>query len=502
MIIKLFKLSKALLLNKQPKSQTLPINESYPKLGLMSQNILHFGPLFMFSFVIFLTLAAFSTGCSGSLDGKAAKKAEPVDERDVLGAMPEQSVSQKRAERELKFKDEIRDSATTPIIDPSASERAPAEYGFGVRTPEQIEKERPRANKIAVLAPLVGDVAVFGIDTVDGADLAADEVNAHGGIKGQQFDLLVYDTKGTIAGARTGVIKLARENVSAILGAPTGEVSFSDSKSINDNQQILLSAGSRRRLGDTGPYYFRNTLDDNHGIKRLMEYVVVEKKMKKFALFTSLINDYSIKLSAAFKKEIDVNKAQLTDELYIISPEMTNVDKEETSIPAQLQKLKKNLPDAIIYTGDGMEGAQVIREMRKMGLKIPMVGAEDLMIPEFTVLGAAGAGTMVYGGFNDDSDNPRIKTFVASFKKKYNRTPSRVAALSYDAYYMLAKSMNASKSMRPSHLRDALAELKGFEGVTGKIEMGKNREAIKEPFILEMQSKGGQYRFVSVKEPL
>ncbi len=416
--------------------------------------------------------------------------------------MPEKGVADKRAKREANFVEEVSDPTKSPIVDPSATEKAPAEYGFGTKTEAQIEKERLRANKIAVLAPLVGDVEVFGKDTVDGVELASDEIEARGGIHGQKYDLLVFDTKGSMEGARVGVQNFIRENVAGIIGAPTGEVSFSASKAINDNQLILISAGSRRRLGDTGPYYFRNTLNDNYAIKRLTEYLFVEKKMKKFALFTSLVNDYSIKLSAAFKAEIEINKGQLTHELYLMSAEMTHVGQEEASIPAQLQKLKGNIPDAIIYTGDGAEGAQVIAEMRKMGIKIPMVGAEDLMVPEFTGLGAATAGTVVYGGFNEDSDNPRIKAFVANFKKKYNRMPSRVAALSYDAYYMMAQAIEKAKSLRPSHIRNALAEIKDFEGVTGKTTMDKNREAIKEPFLFEMKSKGNQYRFVAIKEPL
>ncbi len=458
--------------------------------------------LYAISAILILSLATFSSGCSGGQEAKTDQKGENSQDTNLLGATPDPKVGEKRAQREADFKKEMHDPGKSPILDPSASEKAPAEFGFGVKTEAQIAQELPRENKIGVLAPLVGDVKVFGQDTSDGAEMASDEINSHGGIRGKQYDLLVYDTKSSIAGARAGVENLARQGVAGIVGAPTGEVSFSASKLINDDQLILLSAGSRRRLGDTGPYYFRNTLNDKHGIKRLMEYVINERKLKKFALFTSLINDYSIKLSAAFKAEIENNKGELTHELYIISSAMSNVDQDETSIPAQLKKLKGNLPDAIIYTGDGMEGAQVLKEMRKMGLKIPMVGGEDLMVPEFTSMGAAANGTLVYGGFNEDSENPRVKTFVTDFKKRFNHSPSRVAALSYDAYYMLAQAIGNAKSMRPSHLRNALAEIKDFKGVTGNITMDKEREAIKEPFIFEMKNKDNQYRFVAMKEPL
>ena len=124
------------------------------------------------------------------------------------------------------------------------------------------------------------------------------------------------------------------------------------------------------------------------------------------------------------------------------------------------------------------------------------------MVSEYAAAGEPAVGTMVYGGFNVNSENPRVKKFVDNFKKRYKREPSRVAALSYDAYYMLAKGIEKSPSLRPSHVRKSIMGLKDFPGVTGITSMNPNREAVKEPFLFEMAGKDGKYSFVSVKEPL
>lgn len=444
-----------------------------------------------------LVLFISSYGCKSEKPG--ARGADEPEVADLAGP----NVAENRLKREQEFQKELKDMNKSPVAQQGVSvEKAAPQYDFEKKTETDIRKELERQNKIAVLGPFTGELDFYGKDASDGAEMAADEINDRGGIKKQKYDLLVYDTKGSMDGARAGVKKFVDERVAAIVGAATGEVSFSATKTLNDNQMILVSAGSRRRLGDSGPYNFRVTLDDNQGIKRLVEYVVKEKKWKNFALFTTLVNDYSIKLTAAFKGDLVNQNANITQELYLWSPQTSNIQKEESSIPAQISKLKANIPDALVYTGDGTEGAELIKEMRKQGINIPIIGCEDLMVPEFVSLGKAAEGTVIYGGFNVNSSNPKVKKFVDDYKKRYNRPPSRLSALAYDAYYMIAEGLDKAPDLRPTHMRDSLMGIKDFHGVTGVTTFGPNREAIKEPFIFEFEKKDSKYEFYAMREPL
>jgi branched-chain amino acid transport system substrate-binding protein len=381
------------------------------------------------------------------------------------------------------------------------TDRAPAEYGYGVKTEKEIQKEKPRAPSIAVLGPMTGELEFFGNEASNGAELASDELDAEGGINGTEFDLLVFDTKGRIAGARQGIATFVDHGVLAIVGAATGEVSFSASKQLNDNQLIMISAGSRRRLGDTGPYNFRITLDDSEAVKSLMGYIVKEKKWANFAVFSSVVNDYSIKLTASFKNAMFAHNLNLTHELFLWPASMQNQSVDDISIAAQIRKLKKNTPDALIYTGEGKEAREIVKEMRKQRIYIPLVGSEDLMIPEFTSLGKDAYGTIVFGGFNVNAVAPNVQKFVKAYTDKFGKPPTRLSALSYDAYRMLAQAIKVSPSLRPSHVRKALTSIKNFKGVTGKTTITTSGEAVKEPFIFEFMEKGGNPTFIEVKGP-
>ncbi len=381
------------------------------------------------------------------------------------------------------------------------SDKAPAEYGYGEKTEKEIEMEKPRAPSIAVLGPLTGELEFYGNEASNGAELASDELDAKGGINGQEFELLVFDTKGQIAGARQGIQAFTDRKVLAIVGAATGEVSFSASKQLNDNQLIMISAGSRRRLGDTGPYNFRITLDDLQAVKSLIGYIVKEKKWKNFAILSSVVNDYSIKLTASFKNALYDYNLNLTHELFLWPEAMTHQSAEDTSITVQINKLKKNTPDALIYTGEGKEAGEIVREMRKQGINIPLVGSEDLMIPEFTSLGSDAYGTMVYGGFDVNAENPMVRKFVEAYTRKFGQPPTRLSALSYDAYRILSQAIRISPSLRPNHVRQALTSIKNFAGVTGKTSITSTGECIKEPFIFEFMEKDGNPVFKGVKGP-
>lgn len=444
--------------------------------------------------VLAVFIALCVTACVASKDREAVEK-----EKSMISA-PMEGVDSKRAKREAEFQKDLKDPIKNPVHEKSAEEEAAPTAGFGEKNEVEIQREKPRAAKIGVLAPISGELEFFGTEAMNGAELASDELDAAGGVKGQMFEMVVFDTKGSVAETQKGVDALLDQKTLAVVGAGTGEVSFSATKLVNDHQLILVSAGSRRRLGDSGPYNFRITLDDDVAIKGLLDYIVANKKWKNFALFSSVVNDYSVRLNATFKAEIMNHNLNVSDELFLWGKGMTNVSEEDTSIPAQLAKLKKNPPDALVFTGDAEEAKDLVVEMRKQGINVPLLGGEDIMAPEFTGLGQKAEGTLVYGGFNPDSPKPKVKKFVDAYRKQYKKDPTRLSALAYDGFNIIVEGVKTAPSLRPSHVREAMNVIKDFEGVTGKITFTQSREAIKEPFIFEMIKKDGKYKFVCVKD--
>jgi len=375
---------------------------------------------------------------------------------------------------------------------------ASPEYGFGKKTKEEIMKEKPRDAKIGVLGDMSGELSQFGKEAANGAELAADEVNARGGIKGKEFDLLIFDTAGSVAGARLGVETFLKYKAVAVVGAATSEVSFAANKMINDNQLPLISSGSRRRLGDTGPYNFRNSLTDANGVKSMVDFIHKNRPWKKFALFSSVVNDYSIQLNAVFKAELLRQKLEIIDEFYIWSHGMDSIMPDERGVEAQIKKMIKNPPDAIVYTGGDEEGIKLVEEMTKEGLKIPVIGCEDLMTEAFAELGKDAEGTLVFSGFDVNSKNPKTAAFVKNYTDRFGQTPTIMAALAYDSLNILAIALEKTESLRPSHVREALMDINKYAGVTGVTTIGSTREADKTAFIFELKPSGDKHEFVYI----
>ena len=376
-------------------------------------------------------------------------------------------------------------------------EKVSSEVDFENKTEAQISAEPLRKMKIGVLGAETGELSEYGLKTLKAVQLAVEEVNAAGGIKGQPIELVHYDTGSTMNGTLSAVDSLIdKEEVAAIIGSATNEVTFSSTKKLNDRQTILISAGTRRRIGDTGPYMFRTTLSDDIAVDELVDYCINKLGIKKFALLSSMSNDYSITLSALFKRFILNKGGEIVEDCFLWSETTAYISKEDSSIEFQISKVKSKSPNAVVYTGDPVEGVKIAKEMRRQGIKVPMIGGEDLYIDNFLKEGKdAVLGTIVYSGFYGNSISPQTIKFVDSYKKKTGETPDRIAALGYEALMMVAEALQKAKSMRPTHIRDSLSGIRDFKGVTGSMSFTDNREAKKHAYILEVEKEGEKIRF-------
>lgn len=367
-------------------------------------------------------------------------------------------------------------------------------------TDENILKEPLREWVLGVMGAESGELSDYGKKTLNGFTLAVNDINENGGIKGRMVKYLRHDTYGSIGGALDAADAMIAHNVMAIIGSPTSEVTFSATKVLNDNRTILFSAGTRRRLGDTGIYHFRNTLPDDTAISELVRYCIQEKGFNNFGLFSSMVNDFSVEMSAFFKSAIMLQGANISKELFLWPKTSTYVTKKQSSIKLQIETLKEGKPvDALIFTGNFEEGLEVLKAMEEAGMTIPLIGGEDLADDRFlTEAGKLGARMIVFSGFNRNDPEPLVKKFVADYKKEYGEMPDRVAALAYDAVKTVLKAAENAHSLRSGFLRREILGIKDFKGVTGVTSFTESGEAIKNPVIFEVKEEGEGLKFLAV----
>jgi len=123
------------------------------------------------------------------------------------------------------------------------------------------------------------------------------------------------------------------------------------------------------------------------------------------------------------------------------------------------------------------------------------VGADGWDSPKLVeIAGEAAEDGYFSNHYSKDDPNPVVQQFVSTFQAKYGETPDALAALAYDAIRVVAQAIEQAGKLDRAALRDALAQTKDFDGVTGRISIDENRNARKSATVLTI--KNGKQTFV------
>jgi len=342
--------------------------------------------------------------------------------------------------------------------------------------------------KIGFLGAKTGDVAMYGLNTLKGLNMAIDELNKNGGLIGRQVKLVEEDNAGQKDQAINITNKLiSQDKVVAIIGDPTTGITRVAGQIANSKKTVLLSAGATgTNVVEIGPYVFRDTLLDTIAAPATMKYIIQDKGWKNVALITSKNNDYSVALSKIFSDAIKANGGNIAIEEFI--------QDKDTDFSGQITKIKSANPDVIVFSGYYTEGALIMKKAREVGIKAIMVGGDGLQGDDLMKIGGdAVEGSISYAGFSPEQPTANTEKFINAFKAKYaNELPDLFSAQGYDALMLIAKSIKDANSADPEKFKDTLAATKNYDGVSGTITFQASREPIKSPVYL-LEVKGGKF---------
>lgn len=350
--------------------------------------------------------------------------------------------------------------------------------------------EEPKHIKIGVVGPETGDEAETGLMTLAGVELAAKQFNDAGGIDGKNIEIVHYDNKSNPQLTQGVFQQLIKEHVVAIIASPTGWSTFGPVWLANASKVILLSAGSKRHIGRSGPFVFRNSLPDETATEETIKYAMDKLKYKNYAIVTSMRDDEtSLQIGGLFRGALIKEGGRIVGETHVMMGATT-----EEAI-SQLKKDAKEPVDAVIFAGDDMAAVEVLGELRKQGIKAPLIGGDILYTNEFLENGGdLVVGTILYAGFFPEDKSPIVSKFVSEYKKKTGKEPRILAADAYDSFMLIAEAIKQAGSAEPNKVKDALSKI-NMQGATGKITMDANGEAIKRAYIFQIIKKGGKAVF-------
>ena len=302
--------------------------------------------------------------------------------------------------------------------------------------------------KIGVAEALSGGAAQYGMAIRNGFELAADEINAAGGINGNKIELVVEDEQGKKEEAINVFKKLIFQDKVLMVFGPTLSNSAQAADPIAQAAKTVAFGTSNTADGITsiGDHVFRNSVTEADVLPETMRVAVKHAGIKKVAVLYGNDDVFTKSGYDNFKKALDDLKIPVTT--------TETFAKGDVDFKAQLTKIKASNPDAIVLSALLAEGAPIMVQARQLGLNVPIIGGNGMNSVKVFEL-AKGASDNLYVGSPWSASNatPENTKFIKAYNEKYKTAPDQFAAQAYDAMYIAAqalKNVKLSGTCRPT----------------------------------------------------
>src|SRR5215210_4010323 len=343
--------------------------------------------------------------------------------------------------------------------------------------------------KVGVYGDLSGQTSSFGQSTKNGAQMAADEINARGGINGRQVQLIHEDDQGEPGKAATVVAKLINQDqVRAIIGEVASSNSLAAAPKAQEGKVPMITPSSTNpKVTQVGDYIFRVCFTDDFQGAVAAKFAANTLKAKKAAILGDFNSDYSKGMTQYFVQEFTGSGGQI-----VVQQSYTQTD---ADFKGQLTNIRAAAPDVIFVPGYYGQVGVIAKQAKELGITAPLLGGDGWDSPKlFELGGAALDGAYMVNHYSTDDPSPAVQKFVAAYKAKYGVVPDAIAALGYDAMNVLADAIKRAGGTDSAKLRDALAQTKGFAGVTGSISLNAGRDAVKPAVVFELRDRKLVYK--------
>jgi branched-chain amino acid transport system substrate-binding protein len=340
---------------------------------------------------------------------------------------------------------------------------------------------------------LSGESAPWGQDSKNGINLALEEVNANPNQK-VKLKVVFEDDKSEPAASKNAMKKLiTQDNVIAIIGAVgSGRTLPAADVAMDEKVPLMTHASTNVTITKKGEYVSRICFEDNFQGSVMAKFGFNSLKSKTAVILVSKGNPYSEGLSASFRKMFTELGGKILDELAY--------QKGTQDFKTHVTTLKQLNPDAVWLPGYFNEVGLIVKQAREAGFQAPFLGGDGWDDPElFRLGGPAIKGNFICNHFDAGDPNPTVQDFVKKFKTRFNSDPSAMAALGYDALLAMADAANRATPLNAEGMKNAINTIKGIKGVCGTINMGPDREVVKDAVVLETLEKG--YKFKETIKP-
>ncbi|HEY7518694.1 MAG TPA: ABC transporter substrate-binding protein [Methylomirabilota bacterium] len=344
----------------------------------------------------------------------------------------------------------------------ATSAAAAATAGF----PAILRAQSKEPLRIGCPLPLTGPFAALAADMQRGAVLAADELNAKGGVMGRKVEVLFRDDqlKPAIGAQRTKEL-IENERVQFIVGGLAAHVQMAINEQTKKSKVLFISTSQSDEISakpDTSPITFHEALNPTI-TSRVVGTWVAQNLGKKWWIIYA---DY------AWGKQ---NNAVLTEVLKKQGGTLlgsTPYPLGSAEFSAHLPKIQAAKPDVLMNVAPGADNVALHKQVISYGMKGQMKMAQPLHWISYLKEGGSEIYQDVYGGLNwywELQDQiPSAKKFVEASMKKFGMPPGDYAAYSYSGVLEVARGVELAKSTDSDAVANALRKNPAYDHFKGK----------------------------------
>jgi branched-chain amino acid transport system substrate-binding protein len=342
----------------------------------------------------------------------------------------------------------------------------------------------PATDEIRVghYASLSGSEATFGQSTDNGIRLAVDAINQAGGIHGKKVRLITYDDRGDAKEAGTAVTRLInRDQVAAVLGEVASGLSLAGAPICQQSGIPMVTPSSvAPEITAVGDRIFRVCFTNRFQAYACAKFARDDLKAQTAAILYDQRLPYSVGLADEFQKQFTTLGGRITTRV--------SYQEGDQDFSAQLTSIRGTNPDVVFIPGYYTDVANIAVQARRLGIRAPLLGGDGWDSAKLAEIGGAAIeGAYFASHYCQQDPRARVQEFLKNYQTQFGTAPDAMAALGFDAANILFAAMQQAPSQAGADIAAALASTKHFDGVTGRISIDGERNAVKPAVILQIK---------------
>ncbi|MFH0782685.1 MAG: ABC transporter substrate-binding protein [Pseudomonadota bacterium] len=345
--------------------------------------------------------------------------------------------------------------------------------------------------------PLTGNRQATGVSSKEGAELLREQINSGGGLRvGNnrcEVEFVYTDNESSPQKAVAASLELiTQKNVLGIVG-PNASSSAIPAGGIAESFKtpMISPTSTNPKTTENRPFVFRACFLDPFQGEVMASFAVTDLKATKAAVLYDISSPYPKGLAEYFKTAFEAKAGPNSVVVF------ENFLTKEKDLADHLDKIVASDADVLFLPQYSHEIPAIIEQARARGWKKIILGGDawessDLMAK----CGDLCKGLYYSTHFGAVGAKGKTKTFVEQYQAKYHQLPTGYAALGYDAADLLLTAISAVGNLdgnlieNRAAIKDKLAAIKGFEGVSGTLDMNVAGDPVKSAVVILINDKG------------